>query len=459
MNLAFLESRGIGRLMGNDCEFDSLSIDTRTLRPGQLFVALRGKNFDAHKFIDQAKYKGACGLVLEEEQDIDLPMLVVADSVQALGSIASLNRKDFDGTVIAVTGSCGKTTVKEMLRNICNRVGACVATRGNLNNHIGVPLTLMALRKSCEFAVVEAGTSGIGEISYLADMIQPDVSLITNIMPAHLEGFGSLEAIALEKSSIYGEEQSSTLAVVNLDDAQVDVMLNKIGSKRFVGFTLKKYQELSVNLAKSCDVISIEDHWADRLGRMRFSVKIGSGLINIALAVIGSHNLQNALAAAATAWAAGVDTIHIKSGLETFSGVHGRMQILPLASGAIVVNDTYNANPGSMKAAIDYLATQKNTLLICGDMAELGENSSELHAEVGRYAKGKGIKQLFSIGDSAESISEAFGRSALHFKNRADLAKKLKVSIRNDSVILVKGSRCAKMETLIDDLIQTEEGK
>jgi len=451
MNLLALARKDIGVLVGDDCNFSRISIDSRTIEAGDVFLALKGENFDGHNYLEQAKDKGAIAYIVEHTIDTTLPFLVVDDTTKALGDIAAEHRRGFSGKVVAITGSSGKTTVKGMLRAICEASGTCLSTQGNFNNHIGVPLTLLRLNNNYQYAVVEAGTSGEGEIHYLTEIIDPDIALVVNVMPAHLEGFGSVEAIAREKASIYGGASGRSEVVVNLDDANRGILMEQLGAREITGFSISADSRFPVK-----ELVKASDLRLDALQRASFSVTVGAERLDIRLAVFGEHNVQNALAAIACAVRLGVDSAHIKSGLEAYSGDTGRMQTVKGINGATVIDDSYNANPGSMKAAIDYLAGFDCSVLVCGEMGELGSASSSLHREIGEYAKDKGIAQLFCVGSKTKDVAEAFGCQAHVFDNKALLVDALKPQLAPNMVVMVKGSRSSKMETIVEAVTQTE---
>ncbi|MFT5083024.1 MAG: UDP-N-acetylmuramoyl-tripeptide--D-alanyl-D-alanine ligase [Lentisphaeria bacterium] len=457
MKLSDLQSAGVGICRGGDCEFSTLSTDTRTLQVNDLFVAISGEHFDAHDYAILAKEKGVCGLVVERALNVALPQLVVKDSIVALGEIAAIVRHEFTGQVLAITGSCGKTSVKAMLKNICDEAGTCIATQGNFNNHIGVPLTLLRLTQEADFAVIEAGTSGVGEISYLTRLIKPDVALVNNVMPAHVEGFGTVEAIAREKSAIYGTSQNLSIPVVNLDDAHLNILLGDLGARKVVGFTSRaELESLPINCEQVITLVRAAEVTADALGRCEFLLVVGEASCRIQLGVLGRHSLNNALAAATCAYVMGVGFCEIKRGLESFTGENGRMQVLCGINGATIIDDSYNANPGSMKAAIDVLAGNPNSILVSGDMAELGGHSAAFHKELGVYAKTKGIGRVYTVGKDSRGISSGFGSEDNHCENKDDLIKRLISTINEISCVLVKGSRSAKMETVVKALTSNE---
>ena len=445
-----------GTLMYPDCQFDGLSTDTRNLASGQLFVALRGEHFDAHNFLAQAAEK-ACGLVVESpDRSLELPQWVVPDTTVALGQVAHLKRRDFHGNVVAVTGSAGKTTVKEMLAAIFAQAAGeevVLATRGNLNNHIGVPLTLMNLEERHRYAVIEMGASGGGEIGYLCQLARPQVTLVNNVLPAHVEGFGSVDAIAHAKGEIYSGLPADGTAVLNLDQDYVELWRGLIGERRCLTFSAKDSDGSRADLFAT-------DIEADRLGRCTFQLHSPEGSASVSLGLSGRHNIANALAAAAVALAAGVNVEHIAAGLSALRRVPGRMELLELASGDYLIDDSYNANPGSVKAAVDaLLQLPGKALLVLGDMGELGADEVALHAEVGEYAAQAGVAQLYTVGTLSANTSAAFGEGGQHFDNQQDLLAALLPQLGGEVAVLVKGSRSSGMENITKALLAANAGE
>lgn len=448
-----------GELINGDCVFNQLSTDSRQIQTGDLFVALRGKNFDGHEFLHAAADSGACGLVVERvEHSIVLPQLVVKDTTLALGAIAALKRSFFQGPLIAITGSSGKTTVKGMVAAILANCGSVKATQGNFNNQIGVPLTLMTIEPTDDHAVIELGTSRLGEIAYLTTLVKPHIALVNNVMPAHMEGFGSLAGVAREKAQIYSFLNANDTAVINLDDDFSREFIDKTKAVRRTGFCVGRPPE---NLTAGMSVIYATEITQDALGRASFDLNCDAGRINIQLAVLGRHNIANALAAAACAMAAGATLKNVSDGLADFSGEQGRMQIGKAADGAILINDTYNANPGSVRAAIDYLSSCSSPrILVLGSLAELGEHADKAHRDLGAYAQQAGIEALFSCGDFAQQVAAGFGNGARYFDTQAELIDALKSELKQgvkselqpNRVVLVKGSRSARMENVVSAL-------
>lgn len=446
-----------GELKGSDVEFSTVSTDTRTIREGDVFFALRGDSFDGHQFVDTATGKGAVALVLEKPvAENPLSQLIVADAVKALGQAGKISRENFSGTVVAVTGSNGKTTVKGMLASIFSSSGEVSATRGNFNNHIGVPLTLMELSEKSDYAVVEAGTSNAGEIAYLTGLIQPHVALVNNVMAAHLLGFGSRAAIAQEKTAIY-KVNSLRAGVINLLDDFYKVHIDSLAGKKTWGFAVASDDHSEIQLRtqfESCVdqlVIASSDD-VDSFGRYRFTLCVKQQQFDIQLAVPGRHNIANALAAATCALAVGVSIEDIVTGLQTFNGIPGRMQFVDSPRCQLLVNDTYNANPGSMKVAIDFLSQYPHSCMIVGDMGEIGANEITAHQDVGRYAAECGISCFVGVGKLSRHATEVFGNNAFWFADQVSAVEFLKEQNLKQSVVLVKGSRSARMEIVVNEL-------
>ncbi len=450
--------RGLtAQLQNGGAGFTQVNTDTRTLAEGDLFVALKGERFDAHDFIQQAVDKKPCALVVERYfPEISLPQLVVSDSLLALGQIAAFNRSLFAGPVVAITGSSGKTTVKTMLASILQQAGETHATRGNFNNHIGVPLTLLQLTAEHKFAVVEMGASGPNEIAYLCELAKPDVTMINNVMPAHIEGFGSIEGVAKAKGEIYQALSLGQTAVVNLDE-------------KFAAGWLQQLHEKSVSVIKvglhnqSADVFASDillDHPAPlehpsgggEFFGVQFQLHYKNQIVPVSMSAQGEHNVRNALMASACALALKVDLKKIQQGLQNFSPVAGRMARYQGVAGSQIIDDSYNANPGSVRAAIDVLARAEQNVLVLGDLAELGENAAELHAELGEYARQKNIQQLFTLGKLSEHLSRRYGQGAEHFTDRELLISRLQQIAKPGMTYLIKGSRSARMELVVQAL-------
>ncbi len=425
-----------------DAEFTAVNSDTRRLSAGELFVAIRGEFFDPHQFIEQAVAKKPCALVVEEYfPEITVPQLVVGDSVLALGQIAALNRSLFTGKLIGITGSSGKTTVKTMVASILAECGDTHATKGNLNNHIGVPVTLLQLTAEHQFAVVEMGASGPGEIGYLCSLAKPQVTMINNVMPAHIEGFGSIEGVAKAKGEIYESLAVDATAVVNLDDQFSSSWLVQLQDRKVVSVSL---QNSDANFyARAIELSDAE---------VNFELVAYTKTISIALNAQGEHSVRNALMAAACAFAAGANLQQIQAGLANFAPVAGRMSQHVGVNHVHIIDDSYNANPGSVRAAIDVLAQKTLGVLVLGDLAELGPDAAQLHGELGDYARSKKLSHIFTLGNLSQNASQHFGIGAQHFTDRASLVAHLKTIARADMTLLIKGSRSSNMDLVVREL-------
>ncbi len=433
-------------LVGLDSQFEQLSTDSRNITKGELFVALRGDHFDGHRFIDGAVTRGACAVVVDTEQkNLEIPQIVVEDTLLALGAIAALKRQKFTGKVIAVTGSSGKTTVKGMLLKVLSKHGATIATEGNFNNQIGVPLTLMKLSQE-DFAVVELGTSNPGEINYLTQLIDPDCAVVTNVMPAHIGGFGSLDAIAKEKGHVYLLERTAQV-VINTDCIYSDDYVAQTGSKEVIGFSMNNAEQNSIPVVYADNIVFSDE------GLACFDICYGDLRAPLKLMVPGRHNVSNALAASAVALACGLDLSLIAAGLSEYGGEKGRMNTMRGLQGARILDDSYNANPGSVCAAIDALELYSGVrILVLGDMGELGVESELWHKKIGLYASEMGIEFLYAWGENSQFSVSEFGSNGFIFKSKQELVNTLKMSLTKDTTVLIKGSRSAKMEEVVKGL-------
>lgn len=442
LSLNELAERCSARKLEQDISFVSVSTDSRKIQKGDLFVAIRGDRFDGHDFIAAVADSGACAAIVEKKQSGEFPQLVVDNSVAALGELGALNRDHFTGKLIAITGSSGKTTVKEMLASILATQGKVLATRGNLNNHLGVPLTLLQIGSEHQFAVIEMGASAVGEIAYLARLARPDVSVVNNVGTAHVGSFGGVTNIAKGKGEIYQYLPEQGIAVINLDDVYSDEWIKQNHD----------HARLTFSVGKAADVMAT-DIQENRLQQYSFCLNHQQEKISISLSLLGKHNVANALAAATCARAVGVDLPAIKRGLETVQAVTGRMQIKAGVAGACVIDDTYNANPASVRAAIDALAGMAGKkILVLGSMAELGELSVSLHAEIGAYAKQQGIDALLATGDATRDCVKGFGEAAQWFTDKTSLVQACIDAATNETIFLVKGSRSSTMENVVEKL-------
>ncbi|MNF31338.1 UDP-N-acetylmuramoyl-tripeptide--D-alanyl-D-alanine ligase [compost metagenome] len=432
------------RLIGEDRAFATVSTDSRAIQPGQLFIALSGPNFDGHAYLADVAAKGAVAALVERQvAGVALPQLLVADTRLALGRLGALNRQAYGGPLVAVTGSSGKTTVKELLASILRTAfveqgSAVLATRGNLNNELGVPLTLLELAPQHKAAVIELGASRVGEIAYTVGLAQPHVAIITNAGTAHVGEFGGPEKIVEAKGEILEGLGAGGVAVLNRDDPAFALWQRRAGDKRILSFALR-------NPAADFQASDLD---RDARGCPAFTLHCAEGLARIQLNLLGEHNVANALAASAAAHALNVPLVDIKNGLENLQPVKGRAVAQLASNGVRVIDDSYNANPASMCAAVDILAGfSGRTLLVLGDMAELGAWAEQAHREVGSYAAGK-VAALYAVGPLMAHAVAAFGADGRHFADQASLIEALRGE-QGDTTILIKGSRSAAMEKVV----------
>ena len=436
---------------GHDVEFSAVGTDSRTLKRGELFVALRGERFDGHAFVAEAATAGAAAALVERADDaIALPQIVVADTTQALGRLGNFWRRRCRVALVALTGSSGKTTVKEMLAAILRAaVGAdaVLATRGNLNNHVGVPLTLLELRSGHRYAVVEMGMNHAGEIRYITRLAEPDVALIINAGSAHLEHLGSVEAIARAKGEIFEGLNDDGTAVFNADDRFAPLWRELAAGKRQLEFGIEIESAVSA------------DYELRQLDSM-IVLKTPRGEVAATVSAPGLHNVRNALAAGAAASALEVPLAAIGAGLAHFRGSPGRLQRRRGRNGAAIIDDSYNANPDSVHAAIDVLAALSGKkILVLGDMGELGSAAAALHAQIGDYARAAGLDGLFTIGELAAHAARAFGAGAHPFAQIEELVAALTPMLAPQTTLLIKGSRFMRMERVVTALTEaTTEG-
>ena len=447
-----------GSLAGENISFSSVCTDTRSLQKGDLFFALKGDTFDANKFIKEAKERGAVAAVVSKKSNV-LPNVLVDDTTKALGKLAQAVRAKTDAPVVAITGSNGKTSVKEMLVAILKQSFNVLATEGNLNNHIGVPLTLLRLTKEHEIAVIEMGASHAGEIAYLCELAKPSFSVINNIGEAHLEGFGSVEGIANAKSEIVEGLSDKGVAVLNQEDAWYEACLGKAGNKSVLSFgwsdNASVWSERS--LVKSQLI-------GDRF-EASFTLHYQQQFVNVQLNLLGEHSVLNALAAASLAIALGVSLSDIAAGLANVEPVVGRMQPLAGINGSLIVNDCYNASPTSFKAALSCVADlNKPIWLVLGDFAELGTSSADIHQQLGNLIASEKVERVFAVGDHMKLTVDAInsreeGREVVaeHFTNKMALSNAVKGVLGKNCVVLVKGSRSQGLEEVVEQLVKQEE--
>ncbi|HUR40673.1 MAG TPA: UDP-N-acetylmuramoyl-tripeptide--D-alanyl-D-alanine ligase [Verrucomicrobiae bacterium] len=434
-------------LHGNDARFTRVITDTRQLAPGDLFVALKGERFDGHHFIEQARKAGAVGALVSEAQPSNLPQVVVGDTLAALQALAVSWRGDFHIPVVGVTGSNGKTTVKQMLSSILARRGPVLATIGNLNNHIGVPLTLLSMRDEHKTAVVEMGANHPGEIAALAALAQPDIGVVNNAGDAHLEGFGSREGVARAKGEMF-EALEHGVSVINVDDDYAPLWRE-----------LARGDVITFGLSDDADVRAVHarPEPPEAPVAMEFELRTPEGRVGVKLPLPGLHNVRNALAAAACAVAAGLDARDIAAGLLGVRPASGRLTWRRAHNGARLLDDTYNANPSSLRAGLELLAgVQGRRWLVLGDMAELGRGAEQMHFAAGEDARALGIERLYAAGPLAREAAKGFGDGAVHFEDVAALVAEVRERLAPDVALLVKGSRSARMERVVAGLTGEE---
>ena len=439
-------ARALGAVLaGEDRPFGPVSSDTRTLGPGELFVALRGPHFDANDFVAEAERRGAAGAIVERRQPIALPQIVVPDALAALTALARAWRGQFSLPMVGVAGSNGKTTVKEMTSAILGQRGPCLATRGNLNNHIGVPLTLMRLEPQHVSAVIEMGANRAGDIAQLVELARPTVGLVTNAGAEHLEGFGSLEGVARAEGEMFTSLGGGDTVVINADDRFATLWREFAGARAAVTFGVERPADFRArDLRQRIDAQGFA---------LEFTLVAPAGERRVCLRLAGRHNVVNALAAAAAACAAGAQLDDCVRGLESMRAVRGRLELKTAGNGAAIIDDSYNANPSSVRAAIDVLSEiGGSTWLVLGDMAELGEFGVESHAEIGRYARSRGVARLFATGALARHSAEAYGAGAEWFADVDALTHKLAASLSPTDTVLIKGSRINRLERVVEAL-------
>lgn len=432
-----------GRLVGGDASFGAVSTDTRTLPAGALYVAIRGERFDGNDFVAKAGEQGAAGALVSRLAATPLPQVHVGDTRQAFGALARAWRASFSIPTVAITGSSGKTTVKELVAAILSVKRSVCVTQGSLNNDIGVPLTLMRLDASHAALVVELGANHPGEIDALARIAQPTVGVITNAAAAHLEGFGSLEGVVAAKGELLDHLPKAGTAVINADDAfRGDWIARAPCDSVTFGFAAQA----------DCRVEGDPELGPDG---SRFTMRLPGGeRVDVRLPLLGRQNVANALAAAAAAEAAGASPDDVVAGLARAQPVRGRLQVLAGRAGAIVVDDSYNANPGSVRAALDFLGAQKGTRIMAfGDMGELGANAAELHREIGRYARGR-CDRFVAVGPLAAEAAAEYGAGAQAVADVEAARAVIEPELRAGVTVLVKASRTARLERLVQALTE-----
>ena len=430
---------------GEDADILGVSTDTRTLNKGDLFVALTGENFDGHAFIDQAIQLGAGGLLISKPFTSRLPTLLVQDTLQAYGKVASLHRAQFTMPVVAITGSCGKTTVKEMLVSILQKVGEVAFSKNNYNNEVGVPQSLLSITDKHAYAVIEMGARKPGDIAYLMDITKPSHALITKAAVSHLDYLKDLDGVAKVKGEIYKNLCPNGTAIINVDDVYAPYWISLLNKQEICTFGLEHMADVT------CAYIKEENN------STIFEILTDVGTEQIKLPLLGRHNVMNALAAAAIARTLGVVPQDIKLGLESVRCVRHRLEIKYGHKGVKVIDDSYNANPSSMQAALSVLANEKNkTILVMGDMGELGEKNHAVtkHVEVGKNARAMGIKKMMAVGELSKSAADSFGGNAKHYLDKNRLIDDLLNVIDADTTVLIKGSRFMRLEEVASALVK-----
>ena len=422
-----------------DLAMESVATDSRLVKSDQLFIAIKGERFDAHDFVADLAGKAGAALV-SKKIDCDLPQIVVEDTLQALADLAGAWRAQFTKPLIALTGSNGKTTLKEMIAAILSQQGKVLATFGNLNNDIGMPLTLLRLRDEHDYAVIEMGANHFGEIDFLTNIAQPDVAVLNNAGAAHLEGFGDLQGVAKAKGEIFIGLGTQGIAIINADDTFADYWKDLNKDRKVLAFGISNEAKISGRLLSDGGLM----------------INNGGTEIRANLKLLGRHNAMNALAATAACTALGIELETIVSGLETMLPVKGRLAPVTGINNSQILDDTYNANPDSVVAALTVLAQRENTVFVLGDLGELGENPEKVHEKIGEKAKAAGINHMYCLGGYSGHACNSFGTNGKSFNEMDDLLDSLKKdvneSLPDNVTILIKGSRFMKMERAVEAL-------
>lgn len=420
----------------SDFEITSLSTDSRTIQPGDTYLAIKGENYDGHDYINDALSGGASSLIVSHSADTSVPHIQVEDTVLSLGHIAKIYRDKIAGKVVGITGSNGKTTVKGMVGSICEQCGDVTITVANNNNMIGVPQTILSASASDQFLIVEMGTSGVGEIGYLASIVEPDISLITNISESHLSGIGTREDVFIEKSALIRATRSAGTVVINLDDSYAEKIARLANTTTTIRYGFGGEADIHGEYEAVDDGSIVKVHSP-------------AGVFTYHLHVPGRHNVSNSFAAVAIALALGIGIDPIVAGLESYSGVDGRLQIMQLGKNITLLDDTYNANPASSVAALEVMSRLNGRkIFVFAGMAELGDREMQLHEDIGLKAAELGVDAMFSLGEITRPAHEVFAGPKYWFDSFEALAKKLLDFIQGEDVILIKGSRRYRMDRL-----------
>ena len=428
---------------GKDVQFTGVSIDSRTINNNNLFFAIVGENNDGHIFVEDAIKNGAAAIIVNRRLDIKIPQLIVKDTRIALGELARDYRAQFKQPIIALTGSCGKTTTKMLITQILKTLGSVNTTVGNLNNDYGVPLTLLSMDLQAKFAVIEMGANHPKEIAYLTHIVQPDVAMITNAGPVHLEGFKSIQGVAESKGEIYQGLNANGIALINLDDKFSDYWISINVGTRYLTFGFNPSADIYIS-----NIQTLTEN------QSQFKLHTLQGECEIQFNLLGEHNIRNALAAACAGIALNIPLEKIKRGLESAVAVDKRFVEKITKDGGKIIDDTYNANPLAMEMALKFLSQKSGErLLIVGDMGELGDESIYYHQELGRQAKEYGINKLYAIGEFTQHTVKSFGEQGFHFIDHNAMLKALEQQVNKNTTVLVKGSRSARMERIVDALL------
>jgi len=427
-----------GELVGDDLSVCGVSTDSRNIGKGNLFITLQGPSFDGHDYVHHAEQRYAAAVLVSKKVTTSLPKIIVNDTLVALGKLAKAWRNQFSIPVIGITGSNGKTTVKEIVTSILSCEKNVLATPGNFNNDIGMPLTLMQIDENHDAAVIEMGANHPKEIEYLSKISSPTIAIVTNAGPAHLEGFGDLDGVAKSKGEIFEQLAENGTAILNADDKYYRYWKELCGSKKIISF----------GLSSDADVYARHEH-------EHISLTTPNGEVNVNFKMLGEHNLMNALAATATCCAINISLDSIRQGLEKMQGVTGRLQLKAGRNGSQLIDDTYNANPASLDVALTVLSEFSGQhLLALGDMGELGAEMEHLHSEAGEQARLSGVNKLYTVGQYARLAARSFGENSQVFEDKPSMITELKNCMANDVTLLVKGSRFMQMEVIVDALIQ-----
>lgn len=423
-------------------QFESVTTDSREVQPASLFVALVGERHNGHDYCQQALSSGATGLLISQELDFEVPdnivLIKVDNTLWAYGQVAALYRARFKIPMVGITGSCGKSTVKQMLGSIVSQVAESLISPNSYNNEIGLPKTLLMLEPKHKYAVLEMGARKTGDIKYLMELVNPSVSMVNNAAPVHIETFGSIDNVAATKGEIYRYLQPNGTAVVNVDDQYAPFWLSSLNSQNVVTFGLECAADVTC-------AYYVEEHH-----QIRFELVTDIGTLDVNLPMIGKHNVMNALAATALARALDIGLDAIKAGLESVATVDRRLQLKDGVNGSRVIDDSYNANPTAMRSAIDVLARQaQRKILVLADMLELGDLAAEQHDEIGSYARARGVDLVMACGDLARHTVNAFGEQARFFNDKKSLIAELKGLLDANTVVLVKASNGMQMDEVV----------